>query len=112
MDELATDEHSVADIISQNLADGIGLKINKAGGLTRGRRMRDLCQASGLTMSVQDTVGSDISFAAICHLGATVNHSFCPVCSTRGTWCASRSRRLNPSWTMGCAAADNAGLGC
>ena len=72
MDELATDEHSVADIISQNLADGIGLKISKAGGLTRGRRIRDLCQAAGLTMSVQDTVGSDISFAAICHLGATV----------------------------------------
>ena len=72
LDELATDEASVISLIQDGLADGVGLKITKAGGLTRGRRVRDICQAAGLSMSVQDTVGSALSFAAICHLGATV----------------------------------------
>lgn len=75
-DELATDEASVAAIITEDAADGIGLKISKAGGLTRGRRVRDLCLAAGLTLSVQDTVGSDIAFAALVHMGQTVPEKF------------------------------------
>ncbi len=31
-----------------------------------------MCIAAGLTMSVQDTVGSDIAFAAVLHLSQTV----------------------------------------
>lgn len=72
MDELAQEDGDIARIVAGDLADGIGLKISKAGGLTRGRRHRDICRAAGLTMSVQDTVGSTIAFAGIAHLGATV----------------------------------------
>ncbi|MCR9255624.1 MAG: mandelate racemase/muconate lactonizing enzyme family protein [Alphaproteobacteria bacterium] len=72
MDELATDDASIAQIIADDAADGIGLKITKSGGLTRGRRQRDICLAAGLPMSVQDTTGSEIAFAAIVQLGATV----------------------------------------
>jgi L-alanine-DL-glutamate epimerase-like enolase superfamily enzyme len=71
-DELATDDASVAQLVAEDAAEGIGLKISKCGGLTRGRRQRDVCVAAGLTMSVQDTVGSDIAFAAIVHLGQTI----------------------------------------
>ncbi|KAF5859977.1 hypothetical protein ETB97_002174 [Aspergillus alliaceus] len=53
-DELATNDASIA------------------GGLTRGRRQRDICLAAGYTVSVQGTSGSDIAFAAIVHLGQTV----------------------------------------
>ena len=53
-------------------ADSIGLKVSKAGGLTHCRRQRDICNAAGLTMSVQDTVGSAIAFAGIVHLGQTI----------------------------------------
>ena len=63
---------SIRNIIADDVADGIGLKISKAGGLTRGRRQRDMALAAGLTMSVQDTVGSEISLAAILHLGQTI----------------------------------------
>ncbi|WP_077488842.1 mandelate racemase/muconate lactonizing enzyme family protein [Sinomonas mesophila] len=72
MDELAQQEDDLAWLAAQDVADGIGLKISKAGGLTKGRRQRDICRANGLTVSVQDTVGSTIAFAAIAHLGATV----------------------------------------
>ncbi|MEM7028576.1 MAG: mandelate racemase/muconate lactonizing enzyme family protein [Chloroflexota bacterium] len=71
-DELATDEASIVQLIAEDIAEGIGLKISKNGGLTRGRRQRDICIAAGYTMSIQDTTGSDIAFAAIVHLGQTV----------------------------------------
>lgn len=71
-DELATDEHAIVQLIAEDAAEGIGLKISKNGGLTKGRRQRDICVAAGYTMSVQDTTGSEIAFAAIVHLGQTV----------------------------------------
>ncbi len=72
LDELIKYDEDVAQLISLDAADGIGLKVSKAGGLTHCRRQRDICRAAALTMSVQDTVGSAIAFAAIAHLGQTV----------------------------------------
>lgn len=71
-DELALSDASIAQLIADDAAEGIGLKISKNGGLTRGRRHRDICLAAGYTISVQETTGSDIAFAAIVHLGQTV----------------------------------------
>ncbi|MGO8080452.1 mandelate racemase/muconate lactonizing enzyme family protein [Rhizobium leguminosarum] len=71
-DELATDDASIVQLIGDDAAEGIGLKISKNGGLTRGRCQRDICLAAGYTVSVQETTGSDIAFAAIVHLGQTV----------------------------------------
>ena len=72
LDELAQQDEDITRLIALDAADGIGLKISKAGGLTAGRRHRDICLAAGLTVSVQDTVGSAIAFAGIVHLGQTV----------------------------------------
>lgn len=71
-DELATNDASIVQLIAEDAAEGIGLKISKNGGLTKGRRHRDICVAAGYTVSVQETTGSDIAFAAIVHLGQTV----------------------------------------
>ena len=71
-DELATNDASIIQLIADDAAEGIGLKISKSGGLTRGRRQRDICTAAGLTLSVQETTGSDIAFAAIVQLAQTV----------------------------------------
>ena len=75
-DELAQNEEDIINLISNDGADGIGLKISKNGGLTRCRRQRDICIAAGYTMSVQETTGSDIAFAAIVHLGQTVPEKY------------------------------------
>ena len=72
IDELAISEASVIKLIAEDAAEGIGIKISKHGGLTKSRRLRDFCLAAGYTFSVQDTVGSDISFAAIVQLAQTV----------------------------------------
>jgi L-alanine-DL-glutamate epimerase-like enolase superfamily enzyme len=71
-DELAISDASIVQLIAEDAAEGIGLKISKNGGLTHCRRHRDICTAAGLTMSVQETAGSDIAFAAIVHMGQTV----------------------------------------
>lgn len=71
-DELAISDASIVQLIAEDAAEGIGLKISKNGGLTHCRRHRDICVAAGLTMSVQETAGSDIAFAAIVHMGQTV----------------------------------------
>ncbi|MEM7195963.1 MAG: mandelate racemase/muconate lactonizing enzyme family protein [Pseudomonadota bacterium] len=72
LDELVDSDQSLISLIREDAADGFGLKISKCGGLTHGRRHRDIGIAAGLTMSIQDTVGSEIAFAAILHLGQTV----------------------------------------
>lgn len=83
-DELADSDQSVARIVAQDAADGIGLKVSKNGGLTQCRRQRDIALASGLVMSVQDTVGSQIAFAAVVHLAQTIPaHSLRCVLDTR-----------------------------
>ena len=71
-DELAVDGDSIAHLISEDGAEGINLKIAKCGGLTKARRVRDICLAAGFTMSMQDCWGADISFAAVVHLAQTV----------------------------------------
>jgi cis-L-3-hydroxyproline dehydratase len=71
-DELATSDASIVQLVAEDAAEGIGLKVSKSGGLTRGRRHRDICLAAGYTISVQEMTGSDIAFAAIVHLGQTI----------------------------------------
>jgi L-alanine-DL-glutamate epimerase-like enolase superfamily enzyme len=86
LDELAASDSSVAQLVADDAAEGIGLKITKNGGLTGCRRQRDICIAAGLTISVQDTVGSDIALAAIVQMGQTIPKSFSAACWRAATW--------------------------
>ncbi len=67
LDELVATEADVIQAIRTDACDGVGLKVSKQGGLTRLRRQRDICRSAGLVVSVQDTVGSEIAFAAVLH---------------------------------------------
>ncbi|PSK41779.1 hypothetical protein B9Z65_9165 [Elsinoe australis] len=71
-DELALTDVSVVQMLADDAVEGIGMKISKNGGLTKCRRIRDICLAAGYTISVQETCGSDIAFAAIVHMGQTI----------------------------------------
>ncbi len=48
--------------------EAVNLKISKLGGLTRLREARDLCVASGIALTIEDTWGGDVVTAAIAHL--------------------------------------------
>ncbi|KAK4952116.1 hypothetical protein LTR10_010036 [Elasticomyces elasticus] len=71
-DELALNDASLIQMIKDDVAEGISIKIAKSGGLTKARRARDICIAAGYTMCVMESAGSDIAFAAVVHLGQTV----------------------------------------
>ncbi|MDR7304502.1 L-alanine-DL-glutamate epimerase-like enolase superfamily enzyme [Haloactinomyces albus] len=112
LDELVQHEDDLIQMISQDVADGIGLKVSKAGGLTRGRRHRDIATAAGATVSVQDTVGSTITFAAVAHLGATVpERSLRCVLDSRGMVSVEAADFDAPIIDGGVLVPDRSGLG-
>lgn len=83
----ATDHPFVLDEVIDNVgmmlrakadlaADVVNLKISKLGGLTRIRQVRDLCVASGIGMTLEDTWGGDVTTAAIAHLAHSTPPEF------------------------------------
>jgi len=56
--------------------DLINLKINRFGGLTRARLVRDLCLQLGIGMTIEDSWGGEIATAAIAHLAQSTPAAF------------------------------------
>lgn len=56
--------------------DLINLKINRFGGLTRARLVRDLCVQLGIGMTIEDSWGGEIATAAIAHLAQSTPRRF------------------------------------
>ena len=56
--------------------DLINLKINRMGGLTRARQVRDLCINLGIVMTIEDSWGGEIATAAIAHLAQSTPGAF------------------------------------
>ena len=57
LDESADTMETLLQVIADDGADAINLKIAKVGGLTQAKRWRDVCSAAGLTLSIQDPAG-------------------------------------------------------
>lgn len=70
LDELAHDTASLLEAHRLGIMDAVALKLSKFGGLSATRRARDLCLHLGSKMCIEDTWGSDITTAALLHLGA------------------------------------------
>ena len=54
--------------IADRAMDAVNIKISKVGGLTKARRLRDVCMSMGLAMTIEDSWGGDIATTAIAHL--------------------------------------------
>ncbi len=68
LDENIDSLNMVLRAISERAMDVANLKISKLGGLTKTIQVRDLCAASGIAMTLEDSWGGDIATAAIAHL--------------------------------------------
>jgi L-alanine-DL-glutamate epimerase-like enolase superfamily enzyme len=68
LDEIVSDAETLLEVIRDDAADAFNLKIARVGGLTKGRHLRDICASAGLALSIQDTGGAEVAFAAIVHL--------------------------------------------
>ncbi|WP_171176942.1 mandelate racemase/muconate lactonizing enzyme family protein [Ruegeria sp. HKCCD8929] len=73
LDESAHDTASLLAGHAQGCMDAVAVKLSKFGGLSPARRARDLCLHLGAKMCVEDTWGSDITTAALLHLGASTD---------------------------------------
>lgn len=71
MDEGAHDIASMMEAHSLGCMDAVAIKLSKFGGIDKARRARDLSEHFGTMMCIEDTWGSDITTAAVLHLGAT-----------------------------------------
>lgn len=112
LDELIQTEADLIAAIRDDLCDGVGLKVSKQGGITPMLRQRAIAAAAGMVMSVQDTVGSQISFAAILHLAqSTPRHLLRCALDTRAMTTAELAEIDAPLRDGGAAAPSEPGLG-
>jgi L-alanine-DL-glutamate epimerase-like enolase superfamily enzyme len=68
LDENIDSLHSFLRAKSDLAMDVVNLKISKLGGLTKTKQVRDVCVATGIAMTLEDSWGGDITTAAIAHL--------------------------------------------
>jgi len=71
-DEIVTDVPSLLAAAQRGGASGVNLKIGRVGGLSSARILRDVAQALGLSLTIEDSWGGDIVTAAVSHLAASV----------------------------------------
>jgi len=92
--------------------DVVNLKISKLGGLTRTRMLRDLCLATGVAMTIEDSWGGDIVTAAIAHLAGSTPDEFLFSATDFNSYGTRTIARGAPQRRAGkLAASDRPGLG-
>ena len=63
-------------IVTHGIADVFGLKLNRVGGLTKARRIRDIALAHGIQMYVMATGGSVLADTEAAHMAQSVPREF------------------------------------
>ena len=94
---IAVDEglHTYSDLVriqSDGIAELVNIKINRVGGLTKARRMRDFCLATGITMLIMDTGGTVLADTAVAHFAQAI-----PAPSCLGVWSCQDMITVDPA---------------
>jgi L-alanine-DL-glutamate epimerase-like enolase superfamily enzyme len=112
LDENAHDTASLLRAHELGCMDAVALKLSKFGGLSACRKARDLCLHLGAKMCIEDTWGSDVTTAALLHLGAATDpQALMNVCDLSG-YVSPRLDGAAPSRRNGhIAPPEGAGLG-
>jgi L-alanine-DL-glutamate epimerase-like enolase superfamily enzyme len=76
LDEIITGIEPLLDAHAHAAMDVVNLKISRLGGLTRAKTVRDVCQATGIAMTLEDSWGGDIATAAIAHFAGSTRPEF------------------------------------
>ncbi len=76
LDECIDGVHSLTQAYFDKSIDILNLKIGRMGGLTKSKLVRDLCVKLGISMTIEDTWGSQIGDAAIAHLAHSTPEDF------------------------------------
>jgi cis-L-3-hydroxyproline dehydratase len=76
LDEIIEGVDDLARGRADGAMDAVNIKIGRVGGLTRARRMRDVCVALGFAVTLEDSWGGDVATAAIAHLAQSTPPEF------------------------------------
>ncbi len=86
LDEVITDPQALLRAYNARAMEAINLKISRVGGLTKAKFMRDLCEALGVRMTIEDTWGGDLTTSAVSHLGASTDPELLFAASYMNDW--------------------------
>jgi len=95
-DEIVSDIPALIRAVREGGAGGFNLKISKVGGLTKAKQMRDVCEALGLQITVEDTWGGDIVTATSAHVAASVKDTSLLSVSFMNDWVREHIADHNP----------------
>ncbi len=71
LDEVIVDLQDLLRAWEDRALEGFNLKINRVGGLTQARLLRDVGHQLGLIVNIEDSWGGDLTTAAVSHLAAS-----------------------------------------
>jgi L-alanine-DL-glutamate epimerase-like enolase superfamily enzyme len=77
LDEVIVGVPELARAIADGTCQFVNIKLNRVGGLTRARRLRDLCIAYGIPMLVMDTAGGVVSDTFVAHFAQAIPSRLC-----------------------------------
>jgi L-alanine-DL-glutamate epimerase-like enolase superfamily enzyme len=86
LDEVITDVPTLLRAWEDRAMEGFNLKINRVGGLTQARLMRDVGERLGMTVNVEDAWGGDLTTAAVSHLAASTGPDCLVMVSFMNDW--------------------------
>jgi len=92
VDEALVTQNDLSRIQREGIAEIVNIKLNRVGGLTKARRMRDFCLAHGITMMIMDSGGTVLSDTAVAHMAQTI-----PASSCLGVWSCQEMISLDPA---------------
>jgi L-alanine-DL-glutamate epimerase-like enolase superfamily enzyme len=112
LDEIITDAGALLRAFQAGGMEAINLKISRVGGLTRARQIRELAEALGIRLTIEDTWGGDLVTAAVSHLAASVRPEALFTVSFMNDWTNEHIAGHQPRSHRGAGAAPlGAGLG-
>ncbi len=92
VDEALHTYNDLVRIQADGIAEIVNIKINRVGGLTKARRLRDFCLATGITMLIMDTGGTVLSDTAVAHFAQSI-----PPVSCLGVWSCQEMVSVDPA---------------
>jgi L-alanine-DL-glutamate epimerase-like enolase superfamily enzyme len=76
LDEVITGVGPFLQAWDARAMDVVNIKISRVGGLTKARRIRDLCESLGIVMTIEDSWGGDVATATIAQLAGSTRPEF------------------------------------
>lgn len=112
LDEVITDLSTLLRAWEDKAMEGFNLKINRVGGLSHARVMRDVGERLGMTVNVEDAWGGDLTTAAVSHLAASTSPESLVMVSFMNDWTNEHVAGYQPRSVNGWGRApDTPGLG-